>query len=316
MTPKFNTRAYNQITKLENGVIKKTSASERLLDEINYYKTVSNIKEIDVLYPRLVDYIFEADSYNLFLEFYPYSTLSDFFLSTEKKDWDKIFTDLKRAMTVMYGITPREAQDTKAFARAMYIDKTFIEYENFVKIYNDKDLFVQNKIVINQVQYKNFIELWPAVKIKIANLLENYSPSVIHGDLCFSNILYHEQVGPRFIDMRGSFGQKGVYGDSIYDYAKLFHSVNGGYEYIINDKFIVNKVKPAEYDINLLTTDNKQLAYNSFTTTFKHLNLPLIKLVEGLIYIGMCARHYDSQTRQLIMYLTGIKSLNESIQEI
>ena len=314
MDLKFNTRAYNQITKLSNGVIKKTSSSDRLLDEINYYKSISST--LNVLYPRLIDSKAELNSYSLYLEYYPYNTLSDYFLSVDLKNWNSIFVNLNQVIELMKTVKCTDSHNTKAYAQAMYIDKTATEYQNFVKMYNDEELFTQTNLTINDIQYKNFTEIWPAIEKNIKHLLLNYVPSVIHGDMCFSNILYHEQVGPRFIDMRGSFGQKGIYGDPIYDYAKLFHSVNGGYEYIINDKFIVNKTKQAEYKIKLLTTDNKQLAYNSFTNTFKHLNLPLIKLVEGLIYIGMCARHYDSKSRQLIMYLTGIKSLNESIQEL
>lgn len=314
MDLKFNTRAYNQITKLPNGVIKKTSSSDRLLDEINYYKNISNT--LSVLYPRLIDSKTESNLYSLYLEYYPYSTLSDYFLSTDSKNWNSIFNDLNQVIELMKTVKCIDLHNTDAYAHAMYIDKTVTEYQNFAKTYNDEELFTQTNLIINDIQYKNFSEIWPTIEKTIEQLLLKYVPSVIHGDMCFSNILYHEQVGPKFIDMRGSFGQKGIYGDPIYDYAKLFHSVNGGYEYIINDKFTVNKFKLAEYEIKLLTTDNKQLAYNSFTTTFKHLNLPLIKLVEGLIYIGMCARHYDSQSRQLIMYLTGIKSLNESIQEL
>ena len=35
------------------------------------------------------------------------------------------------------------------------------------------------------------------------------------------------------------------------------------------------------------------------------------KLIQGLIYIGMCSRHYDSFLRQLVMYLNGVRILNE-----
>jgi len=114
--------------------------------------------------------------------------------------------------------------------------------------------------------------------------------------------------------MRGSFGVKSIFGDPIYDLAKLFHSVNGGYEYIINDMFVVEKIDNCSYNIKLLLTINKLLSYNSFISIFKIKDLSLIKLVEGLIYIGMCARHYDSTKRQLILYLNGIRSLNEAIE--
>jgi hypothetical protein len=311
MEQKFNTRAYNQITKLSHGIIKKTSTSDRLLDEINYYRSIPS--QISILYPRQVDFTVSEKNYNLFLEFYPFQTLSDYIISDTAKDWDNIFDHIKKAIELLKTVDS-PIENIQSYATSMYIDKTFTEYNSFVNIYEDKDLFIQPVLHINGIAYKNFNSIWPEIENIIKFKLLDYTPSVIHGDMCFSNILYHEQVGPRFIDMRGSFGSKGIFGDPMYDYAKLFHSVNGGYEYIINDRFTAEKINSSSYQIKLNLTINKLLSYNSFISAFKDENLPLIKLVEGLIYIGMCARHYDSTKRQLIMYLTGIRSLNEALE--
>ena len=40
-------------------------------------------------------------------------------------------------------------------------------------------------------------------------------------------------------------------------------------------------------------------------------DLKKIKALEGTIFIGMCARHYDSLERQKAMFLTGLKILND-----
>jgi hypothetical protein len=60
-----------------------------------------------------------------------------------------------------------------------------------------------------------------------------------------------------------------------------------------------------------LTTGN-----NSYMSVFKDKNIDIIRLVQGLIFVGMCARHYDSTDRQMIMYLTGIKNLNEAVNSL
>ena len=41
-----------------------------------------------------------------------------------------------------------------------------------------------------------------------------------------------------------------------------------------------------------------------------------IKLIEGCIFIGMCARHYDSLERQKAMFISGLKLLNEIYETI
>ena len=41
-----------------------------------------------------------------------------------------------------------------------------------------------------------------------------------------------------------------------------------------------------------------------------------IKILEGCIFVGMCARHYDSLNRQKAMFLTGLEILNEVYEKI
>jgi hypothetical protein len=46
---------------------------------------------------------------------------------------------------------------------------------------------------------------------------------------------------------------------------------------------------------------------------FPEFNKKQIKILQGCIFIGMCARHYDSLERQHAMYLTGTRLLNEAL---
>jgi hypothetical protein len=59
--------------------------------------------------------------------------------------------------------------------------------------------------------------------------------SVMHGDFCFSNILYNARVRRiKAIDPRGGIGEvASLYGDPRYDLAKLAHSISGRYDQII-----------------------------------------------------------------------------------
>ena len=59
--------------------------------------------------------------------------------------------------------------------------------------------------------------------------------SVMHGDFCFSNILYNARVRRiKTLDPRGLIGETPtLYGDTRYDLAKLAHSIIGRYDQII-----------------------------------------------------------------------------------
>ena len=128
--------------------------------------------------------------------------------------------------------------------------------------------------------------------------------------MCFSNILCSKRKNiMRFIDPRGSFGEQGIHGDPCYDIAKLIHSYEGGYEYIINDRF---ELKMGTDIVFKFANNNLHLIQNSFKK-HKAFQNPKAKLIEGLIFVGMCSRHYDSLDRQIVMYLTGLNILNEIV---
>jgi len=66
------------------------------------------------------------------------------------------------------------------------------------------------------------------------------APAVMHGDFCFSNILYSfrtERI--RLIDPRGltDRGEFSLYGDLRYDLAKLMHSICGRYDIIMAGQY-------------------------------------------------------------------------------
>lgn len=66
---------------------------------------------------------------------------------------------------------------------------------------------------------------------------------VMHGDLCFSNLLYDSRVRRvRALDPRGVVGERpGIYGDLRYDLAKLAHSVVGRYDQIMAGRYAVTE---------------------------------------------------------------------------
>jgi hypothetical protein len=52
----------------------------------------------------------------------------------------------------------------------------------------------------------------------------------IHGDCTFSNMMLRGDAEPVLIDPRGYFGFTEMYGDPLYDWAKLYYSIVGNYD--------------------------------------------------------------------------------------
>ena len=180
---------------------------------------------------------------------------------------------------------------------------------------------------INNQTVQTFKAIWPEVKAYLEKeIIPTYQVVMIHGySFCF-NILY---VGNflRFIDHIGSFGSMfGVRGDPRYDVAKLYHSVDAGYEFFNNDIFAVtratNTTESWKWDYgkqyNPDIWRDKTHALSAFIEVFfegkDSFNKKDITVIEGLIYIGACARHYENSDRQVAMYLAGLQLLNKAMR--
>lgn len=144
-----------------------------------------------------------------------------------------------------------------------------------------------------------------------------------HGDLCFANIMVDENYSfIKVIDPRGKFGDFDVYGDFRYELAKLFHSVDGKYDFIIKDLFKIN-YKSEENEINYSIINRVRTfdLYQTFLDVFKEAignNLKKIELIEALLFLTMIPLHNESFEHQLVMLGTGLEILNRviNIEEI
>ena len=125
----------------------------------------------------------------------------------------------------------------------------------------------------------------------------------------------------KFIDPRGSWGEIGTTGDIRYDVAKIYHSVDAGYEFFNNDQFnLVRAETPSDSWKWSITTDQQWHVRLSALAAFDKeffgndgYDKKQITLIEGLIYIGACARHYENPDRQVAMYLVGLQLLNKAM---
>jgi hypothetical protein len=327
MENKFVARAYNSfhLDPHTLSVLTKVSPERRLLDEMNYYQNLPS--DLSIYFPRVIgkkDNLENDGLYHLSMEYYSYENLGKKLISNSFSEdfWKKTF---KFINLFMKNCQHHELKDTSNHCLQMFVEKTEREQTALIEKFPFFASFDKHRdIFLNGKEIRNFSEIWPVIKKYIVDnfLIEDYQ--YIHGDFCFSNMLYGEaltgDVVLKFIDPRGSFGNLLGYGDVYYDLAKISHSVNGGYEYFINDQFEVsiedNLCRLTYLDSIGKPSEIKDSISKIFSSSFEEYDQKKIKILEGTIFIGMCARHYDSETRQKAMYLTGLKILNEMYEEI
>lgn len=318
----YITRAYNTFSfNYQNSSLKKHSKEDRLAQETEYYKSVP--QSLSVYFPRLLSSGFDEQTkeYFLELELYPYQNLGQFLISgqLEPAAWSEIAEHLKSVLGE-FGRVVSPTSFSKDLEN-MYIHKTESEYHKLKTGFPRFTRLCQSQeIILNGKTYKNFEIVWPLVKEKYRELLlhPRHEGAVIHGDFCFSNILAGFLVNGksilRFVDPRGKFGDTKVYGDVYYDLAKLMHSTDVGYEYFIYDQFRIAETQSGIFELSF-ANDHKQAVHKIFLEKlYSQYDLARIILIQATIFVGMCARHYDSEDRQLAMYLSGVRLLNELME--
>ncbi len=306
-TRSFNTVIYND---LYGSITKTGDKKEKLENEINWYKNIP--EELKVFSPRLLDYSMTDDRVAYSLEYYGYQSLADYFIFNhfDEKVW-RLLIDRLFDIIALFKKYPTRLPF--AFFDEMYRHKTT---ERITTLRQDPywdTLFAQPTITVNGSALLG----WPHYEAGLRRLTERlYNESdmtFLHGDLCLSNILFDPNNRIfKFIDPRGSFGTTSVYGDIKYDIAKLRHSFNGRYDFIVSDLFTVEENNNGFTLTIFDETEHEHIAtYFDIALEQHGYNLELVRTIEALLFLSMIPLHDDAPERQKAMFVTGLTLLNQ-----
>lgn len=310
----ISSRSFNRIKifEIKGELIKVSEDNEKLNDEIKFISMLPD--ELKIYFPRVLE---QSTNY-VKMEYYGYPTLAEYMLYWDISDvyWEKIFYVLEKIL--------KEFNNYKySIGYYAYYNFYYKKYEKRIKQFKRQlsryNFLFNDYLIINDRKYKNLNLLNNKIALQIEKLYNEENFCIMHGDLCFNNILYDINSNIiRLIDARGSFGDgcKGIYGDIKYDLAKITHSVIGQYDYIVNNIF---KLEINNNAINYFIPKRKNYEF------LKALNLNLIKnmgfnwkdimFIVGLLFVSMTPLHDDNLDRQIVMYAHGVKILNEVLEE-
>lgn len=304
-------RSFNEVTiDSTMGAIRKRSRHvDKFVNEINYLRLLP--KELQVLFPRVLDYSVEYTDPHLTLEYYGYPTLADIFLyeNVDAGIWERIFHHLRDIE--VGGFMRAERPLPKGAVEEMYLTKTRRRIE---AVQGPPELLRlirhEGSIRVNGRELPNLPLLWEPIEREVAKLAGNARGTVIHGDLCFSNILYDLRSRIcKFVDPRGSFGVPGIYGDPRYDVAKLYHSARGLYDFLTNDLFHLS-VDGNSIELDVRARPQHRAILARFEKVFfERFDRREILLLTGLLFAAMLPLHDDQPKRQLGMYATSLQLL-------
>lgn len=117
---------------------------------------------------------------------------------------------------------------------------------------------------------------------------------LIHGDCTFSNLMLRENGEPVMIDPRGYFGYQELYGDPMYDWAKLYYSIVGNYDRFNLKDFRLD-IGQKEVTLQIASNHWEDMEKDFFALTGT--DRDSIKLLHAVIWLSLTTyawQDYDS----------------------
>ncbi|WMS91297.1 capsular biosynthesis protein [Pseudoalteromonas sp. HL-AS1] len=149
---------------------------------------------------------------------------------------------------------------------------------------------------------------------------DNHNSSVLHGDFCFSNILYDFRANRiKTIDPRGltTDSELSIYGHVYYDIAKLAHSIIGLYDWIIAGYYTVD-LKNTVIELSI-DTNNKQQNIQAFFIQLIEQEFSIsqkqVIAMQIQLFLSMLPLHSDDTKRQDALFANAFR-LHKKLKEL
>lgn len=309
-------REFNHITIDKNrGILRKCSDDkEKFIGEILWYLKLP--ADVEYVRPRIFSYSTCYEELYIAMEYYAYHTVHELFLYGDLTyhQWMDIF----RRIRFIYNDFKRysiQDDNIQAALKSVYLDKTLKRLET-LRGKKNFSAFFDRPVQVNGIRYMSLDRICSLLESEIPRRLYDVDVfHIIHGDLCFSNIMVDSNLSfIKVIDPRGKFGAYDIYGDQRYELAKLFHSLDGKYDFIIKDLFRLEADREnAVIDFELLDRNREYKLYDLFLDVFSEEigdDREKIELIESLLFLSMIPLHGESAEHQYAMLATGLEILD------
>ncbi len=308
-------RAFNDVTvDASRGILTKRSRNTAdFRDEIHWYLSLP--PALQYLAPRVFAHSLDEREPWIQMEFYGYPPLSEVHLYArlDRTEWRAIFRVLKQVLGDMARHAPPAAESAAipAALRSMYLDKTLERLGRLRLADLPRDL-AEGPLEVNGRPCPSLRELIAQLPERLAasGLLEPAPFGVLHGDFCLSNILFDRRSrAVRLVDPRGRFGTFTLHGDPRYDLAKLSHSFNGGYDFLVHGLFALVRPAPGRIELRVFEDDGHADVRQQFLQTFlaDEATRRSVRAIESLLFLSMVPLHADRPRAQEAFLARGLE---------
>jgi hypothetical protein len=178
--------------------------------------------------------------------------------------------------------------------------------------FTDEDIEILKKYSVITGKIWSDEEWYMALRSEI-DKFDFSTNSIMHGDFCFSNILYDfrsqsiKVIDPRGIDNEGEIT---IYGDILYDITKLAHSIIGLYDFIIAGYYEINIESENQINFQINISDSTKEIQQFFLNikfngqTIKH-EFYINQLVH--LFLSMLPLHSENIDRQYALMSNALR---------
>jgi hypothetical protein len=301
-------RIFNDLAINRFSVRKSSNDKKKILAEAMWFK--NSPKNLKPFLPSLWDFGEEENKSYYEIEYFYLNTLSDLYVFGNQPlfVWKNVLKACNLFVTTCLTNRSAEDVDLSSLNDKIYSKKTLTRLQTYA---SQANINLDDPWVINGVEVPSLNEIVIEMNSAIPDP-ERKQLCIIHGDFCFSNILYNfktqsiKVIDPRGLDIDG---KETIYGDVRYDVAKLAHSVLGLYDYIVGGCFTYKENKNSiEFEIQ---TEPHILEIQEYfrTQIFGEMNLDQLSTYPILVhlFLSMLPLHSDHPMRQKAMLANALK---------
>lgn len=305
-------REFNRLQPTKRAVIKSSIHDKKIRAEANWFSSLP--PKLKYFTPNFLGTESVDGRSQYAIEYLHLPTLTDLFVfgRLALPQWKRIFSSCTEFFSECSQYTASE-EDVVVAGASLYRDKTLArleEYAAYGGIRLDESYSINGRSL-------------PTIRKIIETLVQRIEQSapvelrVIHGDFCFSNILYDARselikvIDPRGIDTSGRFS---IYGDWRYDLAKMYHSVCGRYDHIVAGYFKSARLSDTEFSLQLPDSVSLKAIQSEFMgTTFSGVGVNEASAPEicVLLFLSMLPLHSDAPKRQEAFFANALRIFSE-----
>lgn len=306
-------RAFNTLTISRDTVCKTSGQSDKIEAEAAWFESLPPALRGHVpAYLGRVEPGANRPGYSLAYEYL--CPLSDLYVfgAFGPSMWRRILATCGETLALMRGWKPG-AIETGWFSH-LYEGKAVQRYRAFAE---QAGIPAERGWWVNGRQFPSPLRLIPELAARIGPPGEE-DVGVLHGDFCFSNILFDfRRGGIKMVDPRGYAepGKPGIHGDTRYDLGKLHHSVVGRYDFILAGYYDLVRPAADALDFEVAGGGAIEAQFAEVICGGDAERESLAAAISVLLFFSMLPLHAEDRDRQWALLANGYRLYQRYFRE-